>query len=219
VPHDAYPSGDDLAAFLSEFGVEVTNTAALDTLAAAGVATFEAAVGRVMLAGEERTDTFDPPTDGLLDLSADLAAPPTSITYQPYTSTPQSFVIAQDYSLLPQNALARGKPIERIRLSRAWCQPYGFGQVDSIAVTGLWGYGLTIPDDAWLAMLSAGASAFFDKGSLGGGGAIKSWKEGNSSATYAEVTAADRAALKQAFLIDTPAVIATYRKVLLLGSS
>ena len=213
---DAYPTGSDLAAFLAEFGVTAPSAAALDTLAAAGVQRFENAVHRTMLAGPPEARPYDPPAEPLLDLLADLAEL-TSITYTPEGAPPTVFTTPADYRPMPTNAPARGRPWLWIDFRRTWWLPHPDSLRGAISILGRWGYGLTIPEDAWLAMLSAGASPLWDRAAAaalaaGGGGPLKSWRQGNSSEEYATVTPEQTVALKEGFLTDFPAAVAAYRK-------
>src|SRR5262245_848463 len=149
----AYPTGADIAEYLAEFGITVTNTAMLDTLAAAGVLRFEREAGRRMLAGADQARTYDPPATPLLDLGADLIGI-TSIAYQPQGSSSQAYSSPADYRLLPQNAPQLGRPWEMVDFVRVWWCPQPSSQRGALTVTGKWGYGTTIPEDAWLAMLA-----------------------------------------------------------------
>lgn len=212
----AYPTGSDIAAYLADFGVTVPVTASLEVFAVAGRQAFENAAGRVMLAGDPEARLYDPPAEPLLDLMADLAEI-TSVTYQPEGAPEAVFTYPADYRPMPQNAAAQGRPWQWLDFRRMWWIPRPDSLRGAISILGRWGYGLTIPEDAWLAMLAAGAAPLWDKAAAaslaaGGGGPLKSWREGNASEEYATVTADQTAALKTTFLANFPATVAAYRK-------
>lgn len=157
MPRSAYPTVADMSAFLASANVSVTDTGVLAASLAAGIAAFEREAGRVMLATGPATRAFDPAVDrdGTLDLNADLARVDT-VTYQPVGTSATALAAGTDYVTKPDNALARGWPITELVILPRWWAPLAFTQRGALQVTGLWGYGLQIPDDAWLAMLYAG---------------------------------------------------------------
>lgn len=197
----AYPTGADLLAYLTSMGVSA-GTLDLDSAAAAGVAEFEGRVDRVMLAGATSTArAFSPPTsrDGFLDLEGDLALPATTgaLAYQPEGATASAFLPGTDYLFLPQNASARGLPYTYANIYRMLSfPPFPRGLHRAIVVTGRWGYGTTIPDDAWVAMRNLGMLSIQEAlwriaiGSAGFSPYIKTWRNAAGvSETY--VTAAE----------------------------
>jgi hypothetical protein len=178
-----YPNGEDLETFLTAAGFSSTRLATLDleSGAAAGVATFEQATGRRMLAISE-TREFDLPEHprAILDLRADLA----SLTTVAVSGTGQT--LGTDVRLLPVNAADRGRPYRMLQFARRFYPVATYPQPSwgAVAVTGLWGYGTTIPEDAWLAMLALGAlqlHPLLAQAELGG---LESWTEGDVTERY-----------------------------------
>ena len=153
MPQTAYPTLIDLGAWLQDAGFTAAAVANLDleTAAAAGVATFEQATGRKMLAVSQ-TREFDLTAvnpRGVLDLRADMASL-TSVT----VSGPAQ-VLNTDMRLREPNASDRGLPFWALQFARRFYPVVTYPQPSwaAIAVTGLWGYAATIPDDAWQGML------------------------------------------------------------------
>lgn len=152
----AYPTAQDLEAWLTSagFAESVLTTLDAQTAVGAGIAAFESAVGRRMLA-ESGTRTFEVPTgtNPVIDFREDLAS------QSAFSVSGTAYVAGTDFLLLPQNAASRGLPYWGARLARTWT---GYGTRTSplwnaVSITGSWGYATTIPDDAWLGMLTAAA--------------------------------------------------------------
>lgn len=153
-----YPSAADLSAFLDgAFHTQAQldlSSFDLATAAQAGTLRFERETGRVMLATASSARTFDPPVGGqsMLNLGEELAEVVT-VTAQGTTQ-----VALTDYRLLPQNAGARGRPYNLLQLNQRFYPPIYPALWNSVVVTGYWGYSRTgIGEDAWMAMLAAGA--------------------------------------------------------------
>lgn len=154
----SYPAESDLLALLTAEGF-TTSGLNLAAAIAAGIARFERETGRRFLdpAGAT-TRTFDPPMHprGQLDLRADIVAPLSGTLSATYQTT--ALVIGTDWRPMPQDAPARSKPYYRAQFIRPWW-PWPIPQSvwGALAITGVWAYGLTIPDDVWQAMIFAGA--------------------------------------------------------------
>lgn len=151
----AYPRGRDLETLLTAAGFSSIPTGIdLSRAVAAGVQAFEHAVGRRMLA-ETGTRNYDPPTSGresFLPFGADLWGTPTSVTFNGTALT-----LNTDYRCFPENADQSGKPFTALRFARVWYAPLNTAHWGAIAVTGKWGYGASIPEDAYEAMLCRAA--------------------------------------------------------------
>lgn len=168
MPQPAYPTAAEVQAFLVAGGVTVSSAllAQLPVMALAAIQSFESETDRKPLLAAAGTRRFDPPDtrDGSLYLEADLAAAPTSVSYQP-AGQPATALVATtvdvlgDYDVEPFNASAKGEPFTKLvfrrwRYGGGWC---GDAYRGSLYVTGLWGYGVQIPDDAWKAILRLAA--------------------------------------------------------------
>lgn len=152
----AYPTNSDLVAFLNAAGF-TPGTLDTATAIAAGIADFERRAGRTMLTGGTATRHFAPPVQGFLDLEEDLCEI-TSLQYQPEGSSPETLTAETDYWLLPYDAPSFGRPWLAVGFRRRWSLPLPSALHRAILVTGRWSYGLTMPDDAWLAMVQRGAA-------------------------------------------------------------
>lgn len=162
----SYPSSGDLIAYAAAGGLTLDATQAA-TAVLAGIRGFEEASGRHFLAGKSvenatvaaSTRYVDPAgnSTGLVLLPGDLAAAPSSIVYTPgVDADPETWVAGTDYRLRPASAPDWGKPYEYLETATAYGRPVAFGLGGSIAITGAWGYGTAIPEDAWLGMLLGG---------------------------------------------------------------
>lgn len=178
MPRTSYPTVSDLEGLLGQAGIEITDPAALSAALLAGIQSFEETCGRHFLAGKtienapeaEATRVFDslPAHERTLFLGPfnDLWSI-TGVAYQPKPDgAVQALELYRDYFPEPaNNPAARGRGYDRLRRSGGgpwgWYGPgwgywSGWGWLSpyhSLEITGLWGFGITIPDDAWLAML------------------------------------------------------------------
>ena len=179
----AYPTMVDLGAWLQDAGFTTAVVANLDltTAAASGVASFERAVGRRMLATSQ-TREFDLPRHlrGVLDLRDDLAA----VTTVTVRGTAQ--VLGTDYRLREPNAADRGVPYWALQFARRFYVLESYPQPlwDQIAVAGTWGYGATIPDDAWLGMLAAAGLALFPYLAQAQARGLEMWSQADVTERY-----------------------------------
>ena len=208
----AYPTGADLAAVLAGGGITVSAalSALLDDAAAAGRYAFEAATGRVMLAGVtdvEKEFSTPSPNAGILDIP-DLVEL-TGITYNPQGGSAETLVDATDYYLQPDNAPDEGKPWTQVRLRRSWYLPLWYGNLRSIRITGRWGYADEIPEDAWLAMVYLGLTSQASMIIRSTTGGVKSRKEADRAEEYG-TSAAD---IVQAWESTAGSAVSRYRRV------
>ena len=187
MPSHSYPVGADLQAFLEGHQLDVT--AYLDQLGEktdAGIAAFEAAVGGKMLAESPASlRKFAVPVDGAA-LEVDwLAAEPETITYTPAGGTPETLTLDTDYFCLPNNAIAKGKPIELLEFTSRW-RWYGSDPSlrRAIQVTGFWGYSTELRADVRQAMLMKAAGLLWTSITHGGTGGVLGKKEGDASIDY-----------------------------------
>lgn len=171
-----YPTGSDLAAFLAPAGLDL-DAFDLERLAAAGIAAFERATGRTFLAADG-TRTFDPPTapGGVLDLRADLA----ELTSVSYAGT--ALTVPAQVRALP----LAGPPYDRLQFQRFHGMPAlpWWSQLGQISVTGLWGYGETLPGDVFEAMLAQAALQVHAQALHAATGGLKVWREKDRSEDY-----------------------------------
>lgn len=150
--HAAYPTQNDLLALLGSAKIPASITGSMDLTTKINTARsdFETDTGRNFLPVIQ-TRTFRPPTypRRLLDLRADLAANPTSLTVSGVLLT-----LGVDYVMGPENADADAEPWLWVEFAN----PIVVMNITRIvSITGSWGYGLTLPDDVWQAMLSGAA--------------------------------------------------------------
>lgn len=180
----AYPTAAELAAFLVAAGFSSTFVAALDTttFAAAGAAQFEREADRRMLAVTQ-TREFDPERvspRGFLDLRADLAAA-TSVAW-----SSQSYAVGTDVRLFPLNAVDDGRPYSGLSFPY-WRRFYPVSYPilpPLITVVGDWGYGATIPEDAWVGMMAYAGLLLFPQIVQRSTGGMEAWTEADMSERY-----------------------------------
>jgi hypothetical protein len=179
-----YPNGDDLEALITSAGL-VANYPQVawsgfdwDGLALAGVKWFEGQVGRKMLA-VSATRTFDVPTgtNRVLALRADL------VSVSSLTVNGVNQVSGTDYFLQPDNSLGDGDPFAWIEFA-LW---FGWNTLPrrAVSITGLWGFGTTIPADAWNGMLTRAAALACPAIALNIGKGLQSREAGDEKETYA----------------------------------
>lgn len=184
MPQAAYPTAADLEAFLIAAGFSTDFVAALDTttFAAAGASQFEREADRRMLAVTQ-TREFDPYSvspNGFLDLRQDLAAL-TSVSWNT-----QSYVVGTDVRPFPLNAADDGRPYSGLTFG-LWRRFYPTSYPllpPLITVGGDWGYGTTIPDDAWIAMMAFAGLLLFPQIVQRATGGMEAWTEADMSERY-----------------------------------
>jgi hypothetical protein len=223
----SYPVAADLTSYLDVGGLTLDATQ-VGIAVLAGIEAFQRETGRHMLAGKTvanvvvaaQTRTFRLPTDpfGYVDFRADLAAAPSAVAYQPYGGTEEAWTVSEHYVLLPENALLDGRPYTGMQSrGRGWGQAaWDYGA--SIEVTGSWGYGTAIPEDAWQAMLNLGVLHLLDMHVISAQGLSNITSAGWSHEGHAESgggssgtqTAAVSAASWRA---SVAATVARYRRV------
>jgi hypothetical protein len=191
MPKSQYPVAADLVDLLASGSLTVTTPRATNAILA-GIDQFEGEVQRHMLAGVNtdnsvrgtagvETKTFDPPASGLLQLgSAGGLAEIASVVYAPPSSSPTTWTLGTDYVPQPET----GPPYTSLRVVRRWWDPEPFGLQRSVQVSGKWGYGLSIPDAAWWAMLVAGAMKLIPMVGAGRFKGVKSFSEAGTSVTF-----------------------------------
>lgn len=179
----AYPTGAELAAYLVAAGFTSAFVAALDTttFAAAGASEFEREAGRRMLAVTQ-TREFDPcrvGTNGFLDLKADLA----SLTSVAWNTT--AYTVGTDVRAFPLNAADDGLPYSGLSFGY-WRRfsGYGYPFPPLISVAGDWGYGATIPEDAWAGMLAFAGMLLFPQIVQRRTGGMFEWTEADMREAY-----------------------------------
>jgi hypothetical protein len=188
--HAAYPTADDVLAFLEGAGLTVSDALQdfLEDAAEAGQREFERRTGiKPFLAGTAATRYLDPPTRSReLVLPVPLAAL-TSVTYQPTGSTATVYTLNTDYSAYPRNYAVEGVPITRLRFAtNRWLDPLSIAFRGSLAILGQWGYATTIPSDAWLAMCALGAMHLSPQLGQALRNGLVRWSEKDRSEQYEE---------------------------------
>lgn len=179
----SYPTGENLEAFLLEAGFSTTFVASLDLelWALAGWQAWEGSANRKMLATTQ-TRRFDPrrvTPMGFLDFRGDLVA----VTSAAFGTT--SFTEDTDFHLVPLDAAAFGQPYFGMHFGhwrRFWASTWPLGPL--ISITGSWGYGATIPDDAFVGMLAAAALELSPQVIQARTGGLEAWTEADMSERY-----------------------------------
>jgi hypothetical protein len=164
---DAYPSPEELQAYLTAHGLTLTSgqQAQCAGSLAAAIADFERQTGRKPLYSTSSTaKTYDPPTffeggRSVLWLGRDLASV-SSISYQPEDATAETLTAGEDYDLLgyDERDTDVDGPYDRIAFYRRWTSPLPCTLRGSLTITGVWAYSSTgLPDDVFQALLARGA--------------------------------------------------------------
>jgi len=168
--HASWPDGGDLAQFLGDVGFDTSALAtSIDTYVSAAIYDFERVTGRQPFLGTTQTRLFNPPGPNdrrtrsnvmpmvgggrRLSLQSGLVSL-TSLNVGVTIDNPvgTAYTANRDFFLRPNNAPAEKRPYDLIE----FLNPQ-YGQFSSIQVVGMWGWQATIPDDAWLAVLSRAA--------------------------------------------------------------
>lgn len=180
--HTAYPTSAELRRHLEAAGLTVTEPLA-GLLAGEVVAArrdFELAVGRRMLA-VTATRTYDPPTgqNGELSFGVDLAAAPSSVTVAGV-----AYTLGADYRLLQVERDGDLRPYWGIRFRRRWAAPLAWTEEQSVSITGLWGFGEQLPEDAWSGILARAAWKLWGSAVQAETEGLKSWREKDRGEDY-----------------------------------
>ena len=166
----SWPDGGDLVQFLGDVGFDATAmSTSVDTYVSAAIYDFERATGRQPFVGTAQTRLFNPPgpnerrtrsnvmpmVGGGRRLHLDcglvsLTSLKVGITIDNPTGTP--YTVNRDFFLRPGNAAVEKRPYDLVE----FLNPQ-YGQFQSIQIVGVWGWQATVPNDAWLAVLSRAA--------------------------------------------------------------
>jgi len=210
----AYPTPAELETSLLAAGLsqELIDLLDLTTAALAGRQTFEGLTGRRMLATTQ-TREYDPcrvSPRGVLDLRADLVTA-TSVTYGT-----QAFTVGTDVRMAPLNAADDGRPYGWLEFGawRFYRFSYGYPLPTLITVVGSWGYGATIPENAWMAMLYEAALSLFPQITMFIAGGMVGWSEADMSEQYGQDPFGFYRRNLQMVLgsVDVPGVVNIYRR-------
>jgi hypothetical protein len=220
MPQPYAPTAADLFHFLELPGDTVSDAQRrfLEPFINAALNDFEgeAGCGRKMLApatGVQRT--FSPPTswDGSRSelWVPDMASGGTvTVAYQPTGSTSETLTAGTDYHLEPQSASDTGKPYTSLVFYRRFgLEPLSSSLLKALKVTARWGYSVTFPDDAWIAVLSRAALKMYPAGRLANTGGLLGWTHGDRKVDYGITTAKDT--LSQ-WAADYDAAVTKYRR-------
>lgn len=173
------PTAQDLVLRLTGMGI---TTYSVDLMAAAadGLAEFETATGRAMLA-VSGTRTFPPPDipTRVLDFREDLYGYPTALSI-----AGTAYARDTDYRLLDPNAYLRGKPYWGAKFLNLFSVPVASPWWNAVSVTGLWGYGTTIPNDAFDAMVAIGLLKVLPDLGIEATGVLNRWVEAEVTEDY-----------------------------------
>jgi len=149
-------------------GIVAPPTSEIQVAIEAGIEQIENRLGRHFLAGRATDNTeigattryFNPPLayDPVLLFGpfGELASL-TSVIYQPASSNPTTYTLDTHFWLLPEGAPGWGRPYYGLRFKQRWWDPAPYSMTKALQITGLWGYGTSIPVDVWNAMRAAAA--------------------------------------------------------------
>lgn len=218
----AWPTQSEVETVLTSAGLTVGTLQTADATTAAQVA-FEARVRRKMLAPAGTvTRKYCVPTGSLnlLDLEADLATV-TSVVYRPRGSSGTTLVQDTDYFLEPANAgvdtLPLAGPYLAIRFADevgyAWTEPVPGELRRAIEVTGRWGYGTSIPEDAWWAVLVYAANLVAPAAEIRISGGLIRTESAGASSLWGDGAASQLGWARREWGDDWDAAVRRYRRM------
>lgn len=161
--HDTYPTATDLSVRLVATGIfsnpPTVLQQMLDMESAAGAAAteWERMTGyEPFLATATVAPAADPTYHFTPDLSCTLDLEGGFVSISAVSVNGIATTLNTEYRTMPQNAALKGKPITYLQFTPYYRLPFPAlpGQVGSVAVSGVRGYSLTVPDDAWEAIMS-----------------------------------------------------------------
>lgn len=178
-----YPTGENLESFLLAAGFSETlvETLDLELYALAGWQAWERQANRKMLATTS-TRRFDPrrvTPMGFLDVRADLV----SVSAASFGGT--TFTEDSDFYLVPTDAALKGRPFYGLTFGywrRFWSTGYPLSTL--LSISGSWGYGTTIPEDAFVGMMAMAALEMAPQIALARTGGLESWTEADMTERY-----------------------------------
>jgi len=205
----AYPYAAELGAFLYSSGlISAAPTAQqsqlfFDEAINAAVAEWERETGWVpFLSGASQTRTYDPPGPSpgnvqgpvgvfygvnsvggsrKLFLNAGVRSVTTVKVGVTLTSAGTALTQNQDFWLRPQNATNYDRPFTYIEFGYPQ-----YGSPQSITVTAPFGFGSTVPDDAWLAIMKKSAKHLVPMLQTAQFGGLLKWADADASEQYRE---------------------------------
>lgn len=193
MPYSAYPNALDLSKFLNLSGITVDQSFDLSSYAKEASKSWEEETRyRPFLAGSSQVMFYDPPgpnkkglirgggTDIHLDRGfVSIAEVRTGLSSTDTVGTVR--VESVDYDLLPYNASVDSIPYTTIHLKFAL-----WGPTRSVRITGVPGFAVQIPDDAWSAIRKRGAAGVARAIKEGLAGSDIEAKEGDESSGFSE---------------------------------
>lgn len=177
----AWPDEDDIAERLQEAGIAVPARRILTRIRAAAIIRWQHLTRfyPFLSTGVDETRRFSPPESAVLPLKAGVLTL-TSLTVHVYPgSSGTVLTVNEDFWLMPEDAAEKGQPYRWIQFRRWW-----HGLPRSMVIIGKWGYSLTVPDDAWEAVMSLAIAQVLKKISAPGVGGLMNIKLGQDSWTW-----------------------------------
>lgn len=188
-----YPSSSDLKAFLVAAGLTVTSALnnQLEAAVTGAAADLERETGRKFIAVTE-TRRLDPPTnyrDGQsrLILPYDVVSL-SALNYTPYGSTATLLVVERDYNLGPSENADKDWPYWELDIYAryGWIRPLASAYRRSLYLTGVFGFGLTVPDNVWMAVLARAGWRLYGQIAQGVTGGVTSWQSEGEKESYGD---------------------------------
>jgi len=186
----SYPTGTDLLEYMTDAGYTLTRPLSLSAKIKAACAEWDRGTGYIPFVSDGTVTTryYNPPGanrggSGLAAIGGgsflDLEAGLTSLTS--LTVTNIVYTLGTQFYLEDVNAPAKGRPYEMIRFTMpVW------GNRQCIAVTGVFGFCLKLPDDAREAILQRGMALCAPQMSLKKTGGVTVRKQGDEEIRYSD---------------------------------
>jgi hypothetical protein len=177
-----WPTTAELTTRLTEAGITAPSTATMQAVINAGIQRFEAMTRffPFLSTGSDETRRFTPPQSSFLKLKAGLITLTSLTTHVSPSSSGSALTVNEDFWLMPEDAAERGEPYRWIHF-RSWQH----GQPRSLVLVGKWGFGLTVPDEAWEAVMQLALAQVLRLSASEVSGGMSSWMENNVQESYA----------------------------------
>jgi hypothetical protein len=129
---------------------------------------------------QSQTRLFDVPWDrlGVLDVADDL------LSVESLTVDGNELTEGLQYWLLPYDAVQKGRAYTHIEMAFVPIVPPLGAYRRTVSVTGMWGYGTSIPDDVWTSVLVWAAALCAPELALNISKGLALWHEGDEEERY-----------------------------------
>lgn len=179
-----WPTTTDVETRFDESGLTAPSSNTMNAAINATVTAWERITGFSPFLGDgvDETRYYVPRGGKVIDFGGGLTDAPTSLTVNGnYTDAGvfengTALVVNRDYTLLPTNALSKGKPYTHARVTRSY--PLCYFEWASIKVVAPFGYAETVPADAWEAVMRCVLALLLPSAGVEASGGASTVKQG-----------------------------------------